>query len=153
MGRELVPVTFHMQHSGGAGGHARNRGGLVSIRIGRHARQRGEEGEDSNQTPFVIATRRQSGRRRLDTIIERDRASERAVRRQQPSQSAAVWRRVHTAAGGSWGRRAEAERLEKIPRGDSDQMHHVKHTMLQKTTTLWFRLVELTTKVVQSLEA
>lgn len=107
-----------MQHSGGAGGHARNRGGLVSIRIGRHARQRGEEGEDSNQTPFVISTRRQSGRRRLDTIKERDRASgrasERAVRRQQPSQSAAVRRRVHTAAGGPRWRRAEAERLEKI---------------------------------------
>lgn len=42
MGWELVPVTFHMQHPGGAGGHTRNREGLVSIRIGRHARQRGE---------------------------------------------------------------------------------------------------------------
>lgn len=127
MGWELVPVTFHMQHSGGAGGHARNRRGLVSIRIGRHARQRGEEGEDSNQTPFVISTRRQSGRRRLDTIIERDRATERAVRRHQRSQSAAVWRQVHKAAGGSWVRCAATERLEKIPRGDSDEMYQI-HT-------------------------
>lgn len=42
MGLELVPVTFHMQHPGGASGHTRDRGGLISIRFGHHARQKGE---------------------------------------------------------------------------------------------------------------
>lgn len=127
LGWGLVAVTFHMQHSGGAGGHAGDRGGLVSIRIGRHARRRGEEGEDSNQDSFcdTSAAAIWSQKIRHD-YREGSGRSEREVR-PQPSQSAAVWRRVHKAARGSWVRRAAAERSEGIPGGDSDQMYRV-HT-------------------------